>query len=57
MESLIPGVPEQRITTASAPYAWRRLLNAYGEEPPGPAPAGMRVPPPAARWRMVPTPG
>ncbi|WP_237329824.1 DNA-3-methyladenine glycosylase family protein [Streptomyces sp. CBMAI 2042] len=54
MESLIPSVLEQRITTGSAHYAWQRLLTAYGEEPPGPAPAGMRVPPSPARWRMVP---
>ncbi|MFD6660671.1 hypothetical protein ACFWEB_36675 [Streptomyces parvus] len=31
---------EQRITTG-AHYAWRRLLNRYGEQPPGPAPEGM----------------
>ncbi|WP_334664273.1 DNA-3-methyladenine glycosylase 2 family protein [Streptomyces cyaneofuscatus] len=55
MESLIPSVLEQRITTGSAHYAWRRLLNTYGEEPPGPAPAGMRVTPSPARWRMVPS--
>ncbi|MFE1334488.1 transposase [Streptomyces microflavus] len=55
MESLIPSVLEQRITTGSAHYAWRRLLTAYGEEPPGPAPEGMRVPPSAAQWRMVPS--
>ncbi|MFD6659602.1 hypothetical protein ACFWEB_31215 [Streptomyces parvus] len=27
MESLVPSVLEQRITTGSAHYAWRRLLN------------------------------
>lgn len=55
MESLIPSVLERRITTGSAHYAWRRLLNVYGEEPPGPAPQGMRVPPSPARCRMVPS--
>ncbi|MEU2100384.1 DNA-3-methyladenine glycosylase 2 family protein [Streptomyces globisporus] len=55
MESLVPSVLEQRITTGSAHYAWRRLLNLYGERPPGPAPEGMRGPPSAAAWRMVPS--
>jgi len=54
-ESLVPSVLEQRITTGSAHYAWRRLLNQYGEKPPGPAPEGVRIPPPAAVWRMVPS--
>ncbi|MFJ1662500.1 DNA-3-methyladenine glycosylase family protein [Streptomyces anthocyanicus] len=55
MESLVPSVLEQRITTGSAHYAWRRLLTQYGEKPPGPAPDGMRVPPAAATWRRVPS--
>ncbi|MFI1530750.1 DNA-3-methyladenine glycosylase family protein [Streptomyces griseus] len=55
MESLVPSVLEQRITTGSAHYAWRRLLSQYGEQPPGPAPEGMRVPPGAAVWRRVPS--
>ncbi|MFD8666229.1 DNA-3-methyladenine glycosylase family protein [Streptomyces microflavus] len=55
MESLIPSVLEQRITTGSAHYAWRRLLTQYGDKPPGPAPEGMRVPPAAATWRRVPS--
>ncbi|MEU6633315.1 hypothetical protein ABZ905_34250 [Streptomyces parvus] len=53
MESLVPSVLEQRITTGSAHYAWRRLLNRYGEQPPGPAgedadPAVVRCEPRAA---------
>ncbi|MFD5814800.1 DNA-3-methyladenine glycosylase family protein [Streptomyces sp. NPDC127038] len=55
MESLVPTVLEQRITTGSAHYAWRRLLTRYGEQPPGPAPAGMRVMPPPQVWRMIPS--
>ncbi|MFH9568524.1 DNA-3-methyladenine glycosylase family protein [Streptomyces globisporus] len=34
MESLVPSVLEQRITTGSAHHAWRRLLARYGEQPP-----------------------
>ncbi|MEU6680961.1 DNA-3-methyladenine glycosylase 2 family protein [Streptomyces sp. NPDC046925] len=55
MESLIPSVLEQRITTGSAHYAWRRLVSRYGQEAPGPAPAGMRVMPPPRVWRMIPS--
>ncbi|NEB93524.1 DNA-3-methyladenine glycosylase family protein [Streptomyces bauhiniae] len=55
METLVPTILEQRITTGSARYAWRRLLRRYGEQPPGPAPAGMRVPPPVRGWRMIPS--
>ncbi|MEU6940100.1 hypothetical protein ABZ943_25895, partial [Streptomyces rubiginosohelvolus] len=55
IESLVPSVLEQRITTGSAHCAWRRLLNRYGEEPPEPAPEEMRVAPSAAVWRTVPS--
>ncbi|MFD9398121.1 DNA-3-methyladenine glycosylase family protein [Streptomyces sp. NPDC060011] len=55
MESLVPTVLEQRITTGSAHYAWRHLLARYGEQPPGPAPDGMRVMPPPQIWRMIPS--
>ncbi|MER8029719.1 hypothetical protein ABTZ78_12220 [Streptomyces bauhiniae] len=33
VETLVPTILEQRITTDSARYAWRRLLRRYGEEP------------------------
>ncbi|MET7607734.1 DNA-3-methyladenine glycosylase family protein [Streptomyces avermitilis] len=55
MESLIPTVLEQRITTGSAHHAWRRLLARYGEQPPGPAPHGMRGIPAPRVWRMIPS--
>ncbi len=55
MESpLVPSVLEQRGTADSAHYAWWCLLNPYGEQPPGPAPEGMRIPSSAAVWRKVP---
>nr|WP_322888065.1 hypothetical protein [Streptomyces solincola] len=53
MESLIPTVLEQRVTTGSARYVWRRLLRLYGEQPPGPAPAGVPVTPAPSTWRRV----
>nr|WP_042372328.1 DNA-3-methyladenine glycosylase [Streptacidiphilus neutrinimicus] len=57
MESLVPAILEQRVTTGEAYEAWRTLLRGYGE----PAPGGSAVPPymyapPAARdWAMIPS--
>jgi 3-methyladenine DNA glycosylase/8-oxoguanine DNA glycosylase len=52
--ALVPAVLEQRVVTLDAHAAWRWLLLRHGTTPPGPAPAGMRVPPDAAGWRRVP---
>ncbi|WHP17383.1 DNA-3-methyladenine glycosylase 2 family protein [Cellulomonas sp. ES6] len=53
--ALVPAVLEQRVVTVDAHDAWRRLLLQHGATPPGPAPAGMRVPPDARGWRRVPS--
>ena len=55
LESLVPTVIEQKVTGQEARAAWRWLLRKYAEPAPGPAPAGMRVPPPADVWRRVPS--
>jgi 3-methyladenine DNA glycosylase/8-oxoguanine DNA glycosylase len=55
VEALVPAVLEQRVIGLDAFDAWRRLVSWHGEPAPGPAPAGMRVPPDAARWREIPT--
>jgi 3-methyladenine DNA glycosylase/8-oxoguanine DNA glycosylase len=55
LEALVPAVLEQKVTGKEARSAWRWLLARYGEPAPGPAPAGMRVPPPAEVWRRVPS--
>jgi 3-methyladenine DNA glycosylase/8-oxoguanine DNA glycosylase len=55
MEALIPAVLEQRVAGKDAFRAWRLLVTKYGEPAPGPAPAGMRVPPPADVWRRIPS--
>ncbi len=55
LEALIPAVIEQRVPGADAFRSWRVLLNKYGTPPPGPAPAGMRVPPSAQVWRDIPS--
>lgn len=58
LESLIPSVLEQKVTTDEAYRAWRLLLRRYGEPAPGPTeamPPGMYVPPAARDWRRVPS--
>ncbi|CAM5462000.1 3-methyladenine DNA glycosylase [Streptomyces avidinii] len=66
LESLIPVVLEQKVTTDEAYRAWRRLVRQYGEPAPGPGPApapgatsaraaGLYVMPDARTWAMVPS--
>jgi 3-methyladenine DNA glycosylase/8-oxoguanine DNA glycosylase len=54
-EMLLVAVLEQKVTGQQAKQSWRSLLTKYGETPPGPAPAGMRVFPEIAVWRRVPS--
>jgi 3-methyladenine DNA glycosylase/8-oxoguanine DNA glycosylase len=54
-EALVPAVLEQKVVGAEAHRAWRFLLARYGTPAPGPAPAGMRVCPPAATWARIPS--
>jgi 3-methyladenine DNA glycosylase/8-oxoguanine DNA glycosylase len=53
LEALIPAVLEQRVAGADAFRAWRLLVTKFGTPAPGPAPARMRVPPPADVWRRI----
>jgi 3-methyladenine DNA glycosylase/8-oxoguanine DNA glycosylase len=53
MEALIPAVLEQKVIGLDAAAAWRRLVTRHGDPAPGPAPAGMRVLPDAARWTSL----
>lgn len=55
MESLVPAVLEQKVTGKEAFRAWRVLVGKHGGPAPGPAPVGMRVPPTADVWRLVPS--
>jgi 3-methyladenine DNA glycosylase/8-oxoguanine DNA glycosylase len=54
-EALVPAVLEQKVVGVEARRAWRYLVLRFGAPAPGPAPAGMRVPPPAAAWRRIPS--
>ncbi|WP_405853990.1 DNA-3-methyladenine glycosylase 2 family protein [Streptomyces sp. NBC_00090] len=55
LESLIPSVLEQKVTTDEAYRAWRLLVRKYGEPAPGPAPDGMHVMPDARTWALIPS--
>ncbi|ROS27942.1 DNA-3-methyladenine glycosylase [Cellulomonas sp. PhB150] len=53
-EQLVPAVLEQRVVGIDAKASWRRLVGRHGLPAPGPAPEGMRVPPPPAVWAEIP---
>jgi 3-methyladenine DNA glycosylase/8-oxoguanine DNA glycosylase len=55
LEALVPAILEQRVYGMDARRAWRRLVTKFGSQPPGPAPADMRVPPSGEVWRRVPS--
>lgn len=54
-ESLVPAILEQKVTGKQARASFRRLVLRYGDAAPGPAPDGMRVPPPPEVWRRIPS--
>ncbi|MFD7615008.1 DNA-3-methyladenine glycosylase family protein [Streptomyces sp. NPDC059828] len=55
MESLIPSILEQKVTTDEAYRAWRLLVRKYGEPAPGPAPEHMTVMPQPRGWAVIPS--
>jgi hypothetical protein len=54
-ELVVPAVLEQRVTGGEARRSWRELLRRFGAPAPGPSPTGMRVFPPPAVWRRIPS--
>jgi 3-methyladenine DNA glycosylase/8-oxoguanine DNA glycosylase len=52
---LVPTILGQKVTGIEQKRAWRQLVTSPGEPAPGPAPIGMRVAPPPAVWRRVPS--
>ncbi|WP_446039845.1 DNA-3-methyladenine glycosylase 2 family protein [Streptomyces sp. SID1121] len=55
LESLIPSVLEQKVTTVEAYRAWRLLVRKYGEPAPGPAATRLHVMPDPRTWAMIPS--
>ncbi|MEV8423164.1 DNA-3-methyladenine glycosylase 2 family protein [Streptomyces niveus] len=58
LESLIPSVLEQKVTTIEANRSWRHLVRKYGEPAPGPYGSGdnrMYVMPDPRAWAMIPS--
>ncbi|MCB5179116.1 DNA-3-methyladenine glycosylase family protein [Streptomyces antimicrobicus] len=64
LESLIPTILEQKVTSDEAYRAWRRLVRQYGEPAPGPAlpgpgagpgGSGLYVMPDPRTWLMIPS--
>jgi 3-methyladenine DNA glycosylase/8-oxoguanine DNA glycosylase len=54
LESLIPTILEQKVTTVEAYRAWRLLVRKHGEPAPGPA-EKLYVMPDARTWAMIPS--
>ncbi|MFD0315389.1 DNA-3-methyladenine glycosylase family protein [Streptomyces flavalbus] len=55
LESLIPSILEQKVTTDEAYRAWRLLVRKFGEPAPGPVPVRMHVMPSARTWALIPS--
>ncbi|MFI5809056.1 DNA-3-methyladenine glycosylase family protein [Streptomyces sp. NPDC051561] len=61
MESLIPSVLEQKVTTTEAYRSWRHLVRTFGEPAPVPegvgyeVPEGLYVTPGARTWALIPS--
>lgn len=51
MDSLVPAVLEQKVTTLEAYRAWRTLLRRYGT----PVHGGLYAPPTAREWTLIPS--
>ncbi|MBT2456329.1 DNA-3-methyladenine glycosylase [Streptomyces sp. ISL-86] len=53
LESLIPTILEQKVTSDEAYRSWRRLVRQYGE--PAPGPQELYVAPTARAWALIPS--
>jgi 3-methyladenine DNA glycosylase/8-oxoguanine DNA glycosylase len=52
-DACVAAVIEQKVTGQEALRAWQLLVRRFGEPAPGPAPAGMTVPPTPLAWRSI----
>jgi 3-methyladenine DNA glycosylase/8-oxoguanine DNA glycosylase len=55
LESLIPSILEQKVTTDEAYRAWRLLVRKFGEPAPGPVDGRMHVMPAPRTWALIPS--
>jgi len=55
LESLIPSILEQKVTTDEAYRAWRLLVRKYGVPAPGPVGGRMFVMPAPRVWSLIPS--
>ncbi|MBG0854796.1 DNA-3-methyladenine glycosylase 2 family protein [Streptomyces spinoverrucosus] len=55
LESLIPSILEQKVTTDEAYRAWRLLVRKFGEPAPGPVQGRMYVMPAPRTWALIPS--
>ncbi|MFJ9898799.1 DNA-3-methyladenine glycosylase family protein, partial [Streptomyces sp. NPDC091280] len=55
LESLIPSVLEQKVTTDEAYRAWRSLVRKFGSPAPGPVDGRMWVMPAPRAWASIPS--
>ncbi|MGC5565814.1 DNA-3-methyladenine glycosylase family protein [Streptomyces sp. FR-108] len=55
LESLIPSILEQKVTTDEAYRAWRLLVRKYGVPAPGPVEGRMFVMPEPRVWSLIPS--
>lgn len=53
-EALLPAICEQKVTGDEARAAFRAIVHRWGAPAPGPAPAGMRIPPDPAVLAATP---
>ncbi len=51
---LLPSILEQKVTGTEARRSFRELCRRFGDDPPGPVPAGMKLPPTPRQVRAIP---
>jgi 3-methyladenine DNA glycosylase/8-oxoguanine DNA glycosylase len=54
-DALVAVVLEQKVTSIEAHRSWRELVMRFGDDPPGPAPRGMRVAPTPETFVRIPS--
>lgn len=53
-DQLFPAILEQKVTGVEARRSWRELCRRFGDDPPGAAPEGMKLPPTPRQTRAIP---